>query len=474
MKKSSLLYPLLLCLLCSSSHALPPMEICDNAIDDDGDGLIDFQDDDCTCEFIEIRSLIPNPSFENQSCCPDQFYRLDCAAPWVQAYGVTPDYIHNCGWLGPENLSVPLPFPDGDGIIGFANGQVRGNLPIEYDWKEYAMTCLLEPMAAGTSYRIEFSLGFASLLSSPPLELTIYGTSNCNNIPFGINESLPGCPTNFPEWARLEGKLIAGSPTESSWVNDYFEFTPDSEIRAIAIGADCEPFPGERTEYYFLDNLIMEETYLFQYQINATGDPCQENFTLSVSSPATLSYQWYKDSIALVGETNPSLLVTDGDGDYQVRMIEADGCRMSPPYAFMRPADQEVLVEATICEGDTYTDGSFSASQEGSYQYILPALTGCDSIINLTLKYCELYVPNIFSPNRDGINDTFKAYGAETLNDYTLLIYDRWGGLVYEGLEWDGNVKGNEAPPGVYIYMIQLGTATGERLAQQGSVTLIR
>ena len=109
------------------------VEICDNALDDDGDGLIDFQDDDCECEFIELRSLIPNPSFENMSCCPDQHYRLDCAPPWVQAYGTTPDYLHLCGWLGPDGLAVPTPFPDGEGAIGFANGQVRGNLPIEWD-----------------------------------------------------------------------------------------------------------------------------------------------------------------------------------------------------------------------------------------------------------------------------------------------------------------------------------------------------
>ena len=75
-------------------------EICDNAIDDDGDGLIDFQDNDCECEFIELRSLIPNPSFENMDCCPDQFFRLDCAPPWFTSIGTVPDYIHTCGWSG--------------------------------------------------------------------------------------------------------------------------------------------------------------------------------------------------------------------------------------------------------------------------------------------------------------------------------------------------------------------------------------
>ena len=54
-------------------------EICDNAIDDDLDGLIDLNDPDCTCESTEPVSLIPNPSFEDLDCCPDNRSQLNCA-----------------------------------------------------------------------------------------------------------------------------------------------------------------------------------------------------------------------------------------------------------------------------------------------------------------------------------------------------------------------------------------------------------
>ena len=451
------------------------VEICDNALDDDGDGLIDFQDDDCECEFIELRSLIPNPSFENMSCCPDQHYRLDCAPPWVQAYGTTPDYLHLCGWLGPDGLAVPTPFPDGEGAIGFANGQVRGNLPIEWDWKEYAGVCLLGTMEAGKTYRIEFSLGFSSELRSPPLELTLYGTSDCANFPFGITESMPGCPTNYPEWVRLEGKELSGGAIGPEWVDDFFEFTPDQDIRAVAIGGPCEHFDGEITNYYFLDNLLMEETFLFQYQVLESGDICRDDFTLSVDVSRAVEYQWYKDSIAVVGEVGPSINVAQyGDGNYQVRMIEPDGCRMSLPYEYIRPLHPETLVESTICEGEVYRDGDFSTDAEGVYSYILPASNGCDSIINLTLKPCQLYLPNVFSPNRDGVNDTFRVQAKESTENYTILVYDRWGSLVYEGPEWDGRVKGKPAPQGVYIYFVRLDNGASSEPAAQGSVTLIR
>lgn len=448
-------------------------EICDNAIDDDNDGLIDFQDDDCECEFIEIRSLIPNPSFEERSCCPDQHYRLDCADSWVQAYGMTPDYIHYCGWLGPEGMSVPVPFPDGDGIIGFVNGRVPDLLPIEYDWKEYAGACLLGTMEAGKTYRVEFSLGFSGPLRSPALDFSIYGTPDCENFPFGVNVVLPGCPTNFPNWVKLDSKEIDGGPLPT-WVDDYFEFTPDMDINAIAIGGPCEPFDGTITNYYFMDNLIMEETYLFQYQIEASGDPCLDDFTLSVNTAATLSYQWYKDSIALVGETNPTLRVTYGEGNYQVRMIEPDGCRMSPPYLYVPPQPKDTTFVETICEGEIYLDGDFSASEEGNYQYTLIASNGCDSTINLTIAYCDLYIPNVFSPNFDGLNDTFKIYGKDLSDNYTMYIYDRWGNLLFEGLEWDGRVNGKPAAVGVYIYMVQLNDASTDNVLLKGSVSLLR
>jgi len=59
-------------------------EICDNGVDDDQDGLIDLNDEDCACQIIEPISLIPNPSFENQTCCPTNRSQMDCAETWIQ------------------------------------------------------------------------------------------------------------------------------------------------------------------------------------------------------------------------------------------------------------------------------------------------------------------------------------------------------------------------------------------------------
>ena len=81
-------------------------EICDNGIDDDGDGLIDLNDEECVCSTFLPSSLIPNPSFEERTCCPMMNARLDCAVGWRQASAPTTDYVHTCGnYLG--NTSIP-------------------------------------------------------------------------------------------------------------------------------------------------------------------------------------------------------------------------------------------------------------------------------------------------------------------------------------------------------------------------------
>ena len=71
-------------------------EICDNAIDDDGDGLVDLNDTDCECSNLIDLSLIPNTSFEDTLCCPTAEAMLACADSWVQASGATSDYYHSC------------------------------------------------------------------------------------------------------------------------------------------------------------------------------------------------------------------------------------------------------------------------------------------------------------------------------------------------------------------------------------------
>lgn len=94
---------------------------------------------------------------------------------------------------------------------------------------------------------------------------------------------------------------------------------------------------------------------------------------------------------------------------------------------------------------------------------------------------CKLYVPNIFSPNDDGINDLFLAATDCTVSDFQMKIFSRWGRLVFESkrLEdgWDGKVNGAQLPADTYVYFIQYNfedtdSTTKEML--KGEVSIIR
>jgi len=182
-------------------------EICNDAKDNDGDGLIDLNDDDCECESLIPSSLIPNPSFEEMTCCPTGGSQLDCANSWIQASEATTDYLHTCGLLGPFWLghTSPQPFPDGDGCIGFRDGK-----PGSPEFKEYTGACLSEPLEAGTTYVFDFFLGFHDDRSGRDATVAFFGTPFCSSIPFGNNNENFGCPTNGSGWDLLGEVEVSG------------------------------------------------------------------------------------------------------------------------------------------------------------------------------------------------------------------------------------------------------------------------
>ena len=100
-----------LSLISTPAALLSQVEICDNALDDDGDGMIDLNDEDCFCEMQIPESLIPNPSFEEQNCCPSERSQLNCATDWIQASDPTTDLIHDCGWVGLGAVSTSYTIP---------------------------------------------------------------------------------------------------------------------------------------------------------------------------------------------------------------------------------------------------------------------------------------------------------------------------------------------------------------------------
>jgi gliding motility-associated-like protein len=92
-----------------------------------------------------------------------------------------------------------------------------------------------------------------------------------------------------------------------------------------------------------------------------------------------------------------------------------------------------------------------------------------------------LYIPNAFTPNGDGLNDTFGPVG-EGITDYSMQIFNRWGNLIFESndmnVQWDGNYHNEIAPTGTYVYKLSAkGPSTNGKskklIYESGSVTLV-
>jgi gliding motility-associated-like protein len=96
----------------------------------------------------------------------------------------------------------------------------------------------------------------------------------------------------------------------------------------------------------------------------------------------------------------------------------------------------------------------------------------------------EVFVPNIFTPNHDGINDNLTVFGSPVVERIiSFAVFDRFGECVYEvkniplnqpDLGWDGTYKGRQMNPGVFVYHLLFELRDGSVREQRGDITLLR
>lgn len=133
----------------------------------------------------------------------------------------------------------------------------------------------------------------------------------------------------------------------------------------------------------------------------------------------------------------------------------------------------------------TETNPTYTYPNEGKYMITL-TVTDTAGCMDQTMREIEVhesmkfYIPNAFTPNGDGVNETFGPFGVGIDPDnYSMNIFDRNGNLVYMTTNpfdyWDGYTKnGVLCPTGVYVYKIVLKTWDGYDKEYVGTVTLAR
>lgn len=202
------------------------------------------------------------------------------------------------------------------------------------------------------------------------------------------------------------------------------------------------------------------------------------------------------------GETTSEIALSQ-PGVYAVTVSWNDPYCISVDEIVLSPKPQPILqlaADTVLCLGQTVTlragftessylwqDGStldsFLVREPGWYYVVLSH--PCDTIqdlVRVDYESCrDVFFPNAFSPNGDGINDFFgPMHGGDVEEVLAFMVFDRWGGLLYDWPgntawpEWDGRFRTKLLPSGSYVYYARLLFRDGHLADFEGSVELIR
>jgi gliding motility-associated-like protein len=267
---------------------------------------------------------------------------------------------------------------------------------------------------------------------------------------------------------------------------------------------------------------------------DANGCTVSGNFTITEPPALVLNGQAHSNSCYGVTDASIDITITGGvmpystawsnmswsstvtaedlsgiaPGTYDVLVTDANGCTASQQFSITGAAELQLAMDSvytifahesvtlnTLYSGGTgnYTftwnptddldcpdcpEPSASPLTDTRYTVTITDANGCTiSGSSLVIVLHELYVPNTFTPNGDGINDYFSAV-SRSVQEYRLMIFNRWGDMIFESDKidqgWDGNYAGSEAKQDVYAYRIEARLYNGEYRELLGQVNLIR
>lgn len=243
-----------------------------------------------------------------------------------------------------------------------------------------------------------------------------------------------------------------------------------------------------------------------------SSSPCEGNAsTIAATTTTADSYIWDFGSGAVVtgSGAGPYEVTWSASNAYLVTLTTSfGGCQgQSQQLVMVNPNPKVAIAPLTVplCQGNAI---SLEASGASSYQWSPatdlsnPAIAnpvallqnniqytvtgtdgnGCSAIAQISLNISPdclaYYLPNAFTPNGDGKNDEFRVKTGDVPKSFTLMVFNRYGGKVFESSNvtsgWNGTVGGNTAPTGTYIYTLLATTSAGTVVRKQGTVTLVR
>jgi gliding motility-associated-like protein len=219
---------------------------------------------------------------------------------------------------------------------------------------------------------------------------------------------------------------------------------------------------------------------------------CQGDALILNATTSNATYQWQDNS------TNPTYTVSQ-QGTYWVKVTVNNCIATDTINVSYNPLPVIGLGnDTTLCQGDalilnattsnaTYqwqdnsTNPTYTVSQQGTY-WVKVTVNNCSMADTLKVesKNCEIIIemPNVFTPNNDGVNDYFYPIELKGITHVTLGIYNRWGQKLIETNNiltgWDGKYNGQVCTDGTYFWIIRYTTITNESKVLTGFLTLIK
>ncbi len=463
----------------------------------------------CCISWGSAQNLISNPGFDSIIECPNPFGRYDIALapPWESA-GLSPDLFNTCGMGG---FQVPYsggtgsyqPAQSGGGYAGFTCYIGHPTLSVPFNtYREYIMTPLKKPLTKGNQYYLEFyvnaridtiydswcyidavGLAFSSekVFFNFPIEPFLNLTPAIENKGLVLSDTM--------NWMRVSGCYSAKGDEKFAILGN---FRSSSETLV-------QPLYPDSNNSLFISYLFCDDVGVWEF--NPLPDTillCKGESKMVNASFLEASYTWSD------GTTDSTFRVSKG-GIYSVS-ADMGNCILSDTVVvIVMDGEASLPSDTLICQGEKII---LLASAPGDYEwstgsrssqieiaeagiYTLTVTNECgtftyESQVETEVCDCPIYVPNIFSPDGDGLNDELLAFSAcdFPLSIKRFQVFDRWGNLVYSSssddihsIRWDGLTRGKPVSSGVYIWSMEYTIepkGQAEQKTIHGDITLLR
>ncbi len=404
------------------------------------------------------QNLVPNPSLEKFNICPNSFNQISYADYWAAGcqYGNHCEYF-NCCMLNDTNISIfwehaltdikPRTGCGEAGLLLYYTSTAGGTTS---NYREAVSIKLSNELNENICYNVSFYIRFygyfakwylnglnyatnrVSALISP--DSTIYITPGFIDL-FQLNPQINyhGAALNdTTTWVKVEGSFIAQG--NEQWIH-ITSFVPDDSVTVFMLPSLYSQIDSaDMPSYYLIDDVAVYPCDAPAYVANAGNDTCVKpgnSVSIGTVGHGEYLYWWYDEQGNLL-DTTAQITVTPAQTTTYT-LVQKD-------FKFDETRDTVTVTVDAHC-----------------YEVFIP----------------DIRIPNVISPNGDGINDKFVIENGKYYN-LKLSIFNRWGNQIFQSNDYQNNWPASDVADGVYFYILTSTNPKQEVKEYKGSVSVVR